>query len=61
MTALLIGVREAARLLGIGRDTAYTLIREGRLPAIHIGRRVLVPRAALERWIDDETSQGRVA
>lgn len=51
---LLVSVREAARLLGIGRDTAYGLIREGRLPAVRIGRRVLVPRAALEPWVVDQ-------
>lgn len=58
---LLVGAREAAQLLGIGRDTAYALIREGRLPAVRIGRRILVPRAALQRWIDEETSRGRAA
>ena len=57
---LLMGVREAARLLGIGRDSAYALIREGRLPAVRIGRRILVPRAALERWVE-ESSKGRFA
>lgn len=57
---LLMSVREAARLLGIGRDSAYALIREGRLPAIRIGRRILVPRAALEPWVEKETG-GRVA
>ena len=58
---LLMGVREAARSLGIGRDSAYALVREGRLPAIRIGRRILVPKAALERWVDEESSKGRVA
>jgi excisionase family DNA binding protein len=58
---LLMSVREAARLIGIGRDCTYCLIREGRLPAVRVGRRILVPRAALERWIDDQISQGRAA
>jgi len=53
MNPLLLSVREAAHLLGIGRDSAYALIREGRLPALRIGRRILVPRAALERWVLD--------
>ncbi len=53
-----MGVREAAKLLGIGRDSAYALVREGRLPAVHIGRRILVPRAALEPWVEEETSRG---
>jgi excisionase family DNA binding protein len=51
---LLISVREAAQLLGIGRDSAYALVRERRLPTIRIGRRLLVPRGALERWVERE-------
>jgi len=51
---LLVGVREAARVLGLGRDTAYQLVREGRLRAVRVGRRVLVPRAELEAFIARE-------
>jgi excisionase family DNA binding protein len=54
---MLMSVREAAQALGIGRDTAYGLIRDGRLPAVRVGRRVLVPRTALERWIEAETGR----
>ena len=41
-------VSEAAALLGIGRNTAYEGVRRGQIPAIKIGRRLLIPRAALE-------------
>lgn len=44
-------VEEAGRALGIGRNTAYEAIRRGQLPAIRIGKRLLVPRAALERLL----------
>jgi excisionase family DNA binding protein len=56
---LLIGVRQAAGRLGIGRDATYTLVREGRLPSIRVGRRVLVPVSALERFIDSELGRAR--
>ncbi len=55
---LLVSVREAARALGIGRDSAYGLIREGRLPALRIGRRILVPLAALEGWVLEQAAEG---
>ena len=42
-------VEEAAKVLCIGRSTAYEGARSGDLPTIRIGRRLLVPRAALER------------
>jgi excisionase family DNA binding protein len=48
---LLVSVKDAARLLGIGRDAAYSLVREGTLPSIRLGRRILIPRGALEAWV----------
>jgi excisionase family DNA binding protein len=38
-----ITVEEAARALRIGRSAAYEAVRRGQLPALRIGRRVLVP------------------
>jgi excisionase family DNA binding protein len=48
---LTLTVPEAARLIGISRMTAYVAVREGTIPSIRIGRRVLVPRAALDRLL----------
>lgn len=45
-------VDEAARLLGIGRGTAYEAARRGDLPVVRIGGRLLVPRAALTRLLE---------
>ncbi len=47
-TALLVAVPDAARLLGIGATLAWDLVRAGDIPSVKLGRRVLVPRAALE-------------
>lgn len=44
-------VEEAAKVLGIGRGTAYEAARTGELPTIRIGKRLVVPRAALERLL----------
>jgi excisionase family DNA binding protein len=56
---LLLGVRDAARRLGIGRDSAYAAIRERRLRAIRVGRRVLVPVAELERFVETELERAQ--
>jgi excisionase family DNA binding protein len=45
-------IEEAAKILGISRNTAYDAVRTGQLPIIKIGRRFLVPRAALERMLE---------
>ena len=49
---LVLTVSEAAELLKIGRPCAYEAIRNGQLPVIRMGRRILVPRAALERLLE---------
>jgi excisionase family DNA binding protein len=48
---LTLSVPEAAQLLGVSRMTAYSAVREGTIPSLRIGRRVLVPRAALDRLL----------
>jgi excisionase family DNA binding protein len=44
-------VEEAAKLLGVSRGSAYEAVRRGELPSIRVGKRILVPRAALERLV----------
>jgi len=50
--SLTMTVEEAAAALGISRNLAYEAARDGRIPAIRIGRRLLVPRRALERLLE---------
>jgi excisionase family DNA binding protein len=47
-TRLTLTVEEAAQLLGISRALAYELVGRGELPSIRLGRRIVVPRHALE-------------
>ena len=54
-------VDQAAELLGIGRNTAYEAVRRGEIPTIKIGRRLLVPRAALERMLAGDRTTDAVA
>ena len=49
---MLVTVREAARLLALGRSTVYELIAAGRLPTVHIGRSVRIRPADLRALID---------
>jgi excisionase family DNA binding protein len=49
---LVVSVTEAAELLGISRGLAYELARAGQLPSLRLGRRLVVPRAALSAWLE---------
>jgi excisionase family DNA binding protein len=44
-------VPEAGEILGIGRSLAFAAAAAGTLPVIRIGKRLLVPRAALEKLL----------
>jgi excisionase family DNA binding protein len=44
-------VEEAGRQLGICRNTAYLMARNGSLPTLRMGKRILVPAAALNRLL----------
>ncbi|MFP5452067.1 MAG: helix-turn-helix domain-containing protein [Thermoleophilia bacterium] len=46
-----VTVDEAAIVLGIGRTSAYKAVQRGDIPSIRIGRRLLVPRAAIEDMV----------
>lgn len=45
---LTVSVEEAGALLGISRAFAYELAARGELPCVRLGRRLLVPRKALD-------------
>ena len=48
---LVLTVDEAAYLLNISRGLAYELVARGELPAIRLGRRIVIPRVAMEELL----------
>lgn len=53
MTKSTITIPEAAEVLGIGRTAAYDAARTGQIPVIKIGKRLLVPKTALDRMLSE--------
>jgi excisionase family DNA binding protein len=49
---LTVSVLEAARLLGIDRNLAYRLVKIGKIPTVRLGRRYVVPKAAILKLLD---------
>jgi excisionase family DNA binding protein len=58
LEALVYSVPEAAQVLGVSPTTVRRLIGRGVLPALFLGRRILIGRAALARWVDGAEMQG---
>ena len=46
--APVLTVQEAADYLRISRGLAFAAVRDGSLPSVRIGRRILIPRRQLE-------------
>lgn len=59
---LTVTVQEAAGILGISRGLAYQMAREGKIPTIRFGKRLVVPKWAIEYLLKQPkglvTSQG---
>lgn len=47
-------VEQTAKVLGLGRNTAYEAIKTGDLPSVRIGGRIIVPKARLQKLLDGE-------
>jgi excisionase family DNA binding protein len=47
----LLSLDEAAARLGVGRSTTKTLLGKGKLKSLRIGKRRLVPQAAIDELI----------
>jgi len=47
----IISVEEAMELLPMSKRMIYERVRQGELPAFHIGRRVLMRKSEIEKWL----------
>ena len=45
-------VEDLMPILGIGRNTAYELVRSGRLRSIRVGRQIRIPKAEVLRFLN---------
>jgi excisionase family DNA binding protein len=50
---LTLTVPEAGRRLGLNRQAAYNAAQRGELPVLKIGRRLVVPMAALDKMLSE--------
>jgi excisionase family DNA binding protein len=50
-------VEEAARLLGVSRNTGYEAVRRGQIPSVRVGKRYLIPIVAMEKLLKGEAAR----
>lgn len=56
MNQNLLTIDDLCRELGIGRSTAYKLLKKKKIKSCKIGSRLIVKRKELERYIEKQTS-----
>lgn len=52
-------VPEAGQIVGLGKNASYEAARRGELPTLRFGRKLRVPRVALEKMLTDVKCAGR--
>ena len=45
-------VEEIAKLLNIGRTTAYALVKEGHFKTVRIGSAIRISKQSFDEWLD---------
>ena len=50
---LILSVEELTQILGIGRNTAYDLIRCGRIRSVRIGHKIRIPKDSLLEFLQE--------
>lgn len=53
-SAEILTIPEIARILRVGKNTAYALTARKDFPAIRVGRQIRVSRAAFNDWLKRE-------
>ena len=52
---LFLNVATVAKVLGIAPSSSYELMHEKDFPALRIGNRIVVPKEAFIRWVEQHT------
>jgi excisionase family DNA binding protein len=42
---------EVEKILGLSRNSVYEGLHSGQIPCVKVGRRFLIPKAAVDRWL----------
>lgn len=55
---VVLNVNEVAEMLDLSRNSIYAGLKRGEIPYIRVGKRLLIPRVALEAMLKSKTDVG---
>ena len=50
---------QLSEVLGLSKATTYRRVGEGKIPCLRIGRRLIISRAHLLHWLDQELTEAQ--
>jgi excisionase family DNA binding protein len=56
---MVYSVAQVAELLGLGLGLAYSLVRDGTIPARKLGSRWVIPCAVFHTWLNSSTHEAK--
>lgn len=54
MNGNLLTIKDLCKELGIGKNTAYKLVRENKIKGFKLGKNILIKREELEKFIEKQ-------
>ncbi len=51
---LVYTVDEISKLLRVSKPSAYEAVNTGKIPSVRVGKRLLVPKDAFDRWLSGQ-------
>ena len=48
---VVLRIEDLMRVLSIGRNTAYELVRSGKIKGVRVGKQIRIPRSALIEYL----------
>ena len=50
---LTLTVEDVAKVLRLSKQNAYSLCHSGKFPCVKIGKRMIIPKPAFEKWMNN--------
>ena len=50
---------QLSEVLGLSKATTYRRVEEGKIPCLRVGRRLIISRVHLLRWLDQELTEAQ--
>lgn len=58
MEKITLSVKEAADVLDVSLPSMYKIVRREDFPRVAAGRKILIPKTLLERWLEARAEEG---